>query len=42
LELACDLDFIERDQSERLILEVNEIARMLNGLLSRLAGDGAQ
>jgi four helix bundle protein len=42
LELACDLGFIEREQSERLVVEVNEIARMLNGLLSKLAGDGVQ
>jgi four helix bundle protein len=39
LELACDLGFIDRNQSERLVVEVNEIARMLNGLLSELAGD---
>ena len=41
IELACSLGFIERNRSEPLLLEVNEIARMMNGLLNRIAGEAA-
>ncbi len=36
IELACSLGFIERNRLDPLLLEVNEIARMMNGLLKTL------